>query len=88
MRSTNSGVSAIIDPVGRVVGHTETFKEQALSADAAWVRAWTPYGFWGDIPWWLITVVTLALAFVPRRLLRGGSAERPASQPARASSDS
>ena len=71
VRSTNSGVSAIIDPVGRVVGHTETFREQALAADAAWVRASTPYGLWGDGAWWLGAIVSVVMAFVPKaRLFR------------------
>ena len=38
VRSTNSGVSAIIDPVGRVVSHTETFREAALVGEIAWLR--------------------------------------------------
>jgi apolipoprotein N-acyltransferase len=67
VRSTNSGVSAIIDPVGRVVAHTDTFKEQAIAGEVAWLHAHTLYEMLGDTPWWLATAVALALVFAPRR---------------------
>jgi apolipoprotein N-acyltransferase len=67
VRSTNSGVSAIIDPVGRVVKHTETFEQAALAADIAWLHARTVYELLGDIPWWLLSLVAAGLAFSPKR---------------------
>jgi apolipoprotein N-acyltransferase len=67
VRSTNSGVSAIIDPVGRVVAHSETFREQALAGEVAWLHAHTVYEMLGDVPWWLVSVLALALSFAPRR---------------------
>jgi len=63
-RSTNSGVSAIIDPVGRVVRHTETFRQQATHAQIAWMTGRTPYNLWGDVPWWLATIAVVAMGFV------------------------
>jgi apolipoprotein N-acyltransferase len=66
-RSTNSGVSAIIDPVGRVIGHTETFKQQAIRREVAWLTGSTPYNLWGDAPWWLATAAIVAMGFVKRR---------------------
>jgi apolipoprotein N-acyltransferase len=79
VRSTNSGVSAIIDPNGRVVTHTETFKQQAQAADIAWLRGRTVYGVIGDIPWWLTTAVAVGLAF--RR--RTPKKRAPASEPSK-----
>jgi len=55
VRSTNSGVSAIVDPVGRVVAHTGTYREEAIRGQVAWLEGETPYRFWGDAPWWLGT---------------------------------
>ncbi len=82
LRSTNSGVSAVIDPVGRVVAHTETFRETALRADVAWLHATTPYELWGDAPWWLLSFASLALAFLPRRKhVKGGATPDMASSP-------
>jgi apolipoprotein N-acyltransferase len=66
-RSTNSGVSAIIDPVGRVVRHTDTFQEQAVHAQVAWMTGSTPYNLWGDAPWWLATVAIVVMGFVRRK---------------------
>jgi apolipoprotein N-acyltransferase len=67
VRSTNSGVSAIIDPVGRVVAHTGTFREEATRATIAWMSGRTPYNVWGDTPWWLLTLASLIMAFWRRK---------------------
>jgi apolipoprotein N-acyltransferase len=63
VRSTNSGVSAFIDPAGRVISHTETFQEQAQRATLRWLKGKTLYTFWGDAPWWLLSIVSVAFAF-------------------------
>lgn len=72
VRSTNSGVSAFIDPVGRVIAHTETFKEEAIRARIAWMRSTTPYEVLGDVPWWLAVLAAAALAWYRR----GGDVSR------------
>lgn len=79
VRSTNSGVSAIIDPNGRVVTHTDTFKQQAEAADIAWLRGRTVYGVIGDIPWWLTTALAAGFAFRRRR----PKIPAPASEPSK-----
>lgn len=71
VRSTNSGVSAIVDPVGRVVAHTETFKQQTIAAPIAWLHGGTVFRALGELPWWLATLVCVGFAFVRRR---GGEA--------------
>lgn len=71
VRSTNSGVSAIVDPVGRVMSHTGTFEQATLAEDVAWLELPTPFRLWGTAPWWLLSAASLFLAF--RR--RGGAAE-------------
>jgi apolipoprotein N-acyltransferase len=78
VRSTNSGVSAIIDPVGRVVAHTGTFEARALHATVAWLRGRTLYGIVGDAPWWLVTILGLYAAFrgPPKRRWVGPRADR------------
>lgn len=77
VRSTNSGVSAIIDPNGRVVAQTETFKQQAKAAEVAWLRGRTVYGVLGDIPWWLTTAVAAALALKRRTPKKPAPASEP-----------
>ncbi|HMJ12580.1 MAG TPA: nitrilase-related carbon-nitrogen hydrolase, partial [Polyangiaceae bacterium] len=66
VRSTNSGVSAFVDPVGRIVAHTDTFKQQAKVAEVAWLKTRTPYELYGDVPWWLLTALAMGMSFVRR----------------------
>ncbi len=82
VRSTNSGVSAVIDPVGRVITHGGTFEEQALRAKIAWLRGTTVYEVLGDVPWWLALIVAGALAWFPRSRSAKPTALSAAAQPA------
>jgi apolipoprotein N-acyltransferase len=66
VRSTNSGVSAIVDPVGRVLSHTKTFQQETLRAKIHWMRASTVYEALGDAPWWIVAVAVSVMAFVQR----------------------
>ncbi len=67
VRSTNSGVSAIIDPVGRVMVHGKTFDAEALDAVVHWLHDGTVYEAIGDAPWYLLTMLLFAAAFVRRK---------------------
>lgn len=67
VRATNSGVSAVVDPTGAVVGHTETFVPAKLLADAHFMTAHTPFETLGMTPWNALAFVTIALAFFSRR---------------------
>ncbi|MEJ2436268.1 MAG: nitrilase-related carbon-nitrogen hydrolase, partial [Pseudolabrys sp.] len=69
VRSTNSGVSAIVDPVGRVIAHTGTFRPEAIAAEVAWLRPTTVYGVIGNGPWWVLSAAAIALAFIRKRPL-------------------
>lgn len=69
VRSTNSGVSAFIDPVGRVLAHTDPFQKQAKVHEVRWLRSWTPFGLWGELPFWLVAAASFGAAFVRRETL-------------------
>jgi apolipoprotein N-acyltransferase len=69
VRGTNSGVSAIVDPVGRVVKHSGTFKEEGISAPIHWMRQKTVYERIGDWPWLLASIALGVGAFRRRKLL-------------------
>jgi apolipoprotein N-acyltransferase len=56
VRVTNSGVSAVIDPSGRVVTHSGVFTRENLVADVPMVRTETLYALWGD---WFGTLAAL-----------------------------
>jgi len=63
VRGTNSGVSAVVDPVGRLVAHTGTFRQETLLAPIRWMRAHTVYEKVGDWPWLLMTGAMAFAAF-------------------------
>ncbi len=67
VRGTNSGVSAVIDPVGRVVARSAPFREQGLSATIRWLHGATLYEKLGDWPWLLVSLAAVAAAFRARR---------------------
>ncbi len=50
VRATNSGVSAVIDPVGRVVTQGGTFTRETLEAEVPLLTGRTLYGVIGDVP--------------------------------------
>jgi apolipoprotein N-acyltransferase len=63
VRGTNSGVSAVIDPVGRVVVKSGTFDEEAVSATIHWMRQHTFYEVFGDWPWALVSIAIVFASF-------------------------
>jgi len=67
VRATNSGVSAIIDPVGRTPVVGGTFVEETLEGNVAFLESGTIYSKIGNIPWWIVTGVMVLTAFVRRR---------------------
>lgn len=68
VRSTNSGVSAIVDPVGRIVTSTKTFVADAQQADVHWMKGTTVYEVVGDVPYYLITLGIVVAAFRRRQV--------------------
>ena len=86
VRSTNSGVSAFIDPAGRVISHTKTFTEESQRATLRWLKGKTAYTYLGDIPWWLATVASVGFAF-RRRSSKAQPPKPDAPKPAEGQSD-
>jgi apolipoprotein N-acyltransferase len=71
VRSTNSGVSAFVDPVGRVMLHGGTFDAEALDAIVHWMDSSTVYESLGDKPWIALAVALFVGAFVRRKSAAG-----------------
>ncbi len=67
VRSTNSGVSAIVDPVGRVTVHGGLFDEEALLGEVRLMAPSTVYEAIGDAPWYLAALAIAAMAAFRRR---------------------
>lgn len=77
VRSTNSGVSAIVDPTGGVVSHTKTFVTEAQEGEVRWLRNHTVYETLGDVPWWIIAM-GIGYASFARRKTSSRSTTAPA----------
>ncbi len=68
LRSTNDGITATIDPAGRVRGELPLYVEAASYTGFTYIREQTLYTRWGD--WFAAVCAALAiLAFVADRLL-------------------
>ncbi len=66
VRATNTGVSSIIDPVGRMLGHTNTFVATSMTGKVRWMHGGSLYESFGDLPWYLAVVVSGLASFVRR----------------------
>ncbi len=73
VRGTNSGVSAVVDPVGRVTAHSGTFRQETLLAPIHWMRSRTVYEAVGDWPWVLVSGAAFGAAFRRRRPAKASS---------------
>src|SRR4051794_37612973 len=69
VRAANTGVSAVIDPVGRIVARLGLGKEGVLDAGLPSAIAPTAYARFGDVP--AAVLVALAIVTVIRRRARG-----------------
>jgi len=69
LRATNTGVTAIIDPRGKVVARLPQFTEGILEGDVRGYAGASPYVKFGNAPIVLMCVVLLgALVFIRRRV--------------------
>jgi apolipoprotein N-acyltransferase len=68
VRATNTGISAIIDPVGRVLGETPTFARANLVGTVKPMQGLTFYQQVGDWPGYLSVLVVVLRLGLPRGL--------------------
>lgn len=66
-RAANTGITAVVDPYGRVVAQSEMFEALALVAEVRALDSRTVYTRIGDVVAWLCAVLTLVVAVVLRR---------------------
>lgn len=60
LRSTNDGITAVIDPAGRVTDRMQPYQEMAATMKYNFTRALTPYVHYGDWFAWGCLVIGLA----------------------------
>ncbi|RTZ77139.1 MAG: apolipoprotein N-acyltransferase [Gammaproteobacteria bacterium] len=63
LRATNTGISAIIDEQGRVVGRLEQFRKGVVAGKVEPRQGMTPYARWPDWPVVLLALFMLGLGF-------------------------
>jgi apolipoprotein N-acyltransferase len=66
-RSAAGGVSAVVDPWGRVVARADAHQAQRLPASIASSRVVTPYQRCGDLVAWLAVAVAATSSLLPTR---------------------
>ena len=67
IRATNTGVSAIIDPLGRLSANTQTFEQASLRGEVRMMEGSTPYRTLGNWPGWLALIAIAYMGFIGRR---------------------
>jgi apolipoprotein N-acyltransferase len=73
LRAANTGISALIDPDGRVVQRSQQFQQEVVRGQVEPRRGWTPYQRWGDAPLWLGSMGLVLGAFAWQRKKGSGS---------------
>ncbi|MGE0456163.1 MAG: apolipoprotein N-acyltransferase [Vicinamibacteria bacterium] len=66
VRAANTGISAIVDPWGRVQASTRLFEARALVGEVSYLRAQTAYSRFGDVFGWACLLASLGLTLMRR----------------------
>ena len=64
LRATNTGISAIVDDKGRIVGKTRQFEADSVATSVPLLTGSTPYALSGDKPIVLLSLVLLLWAWL------------------------
>jgi len=65
LRAANTGISAVVDPWGRVVERTRLETSAVIVHDTPLLRGLTFYARFGDVAGWACAIVALAAVFFP-----------------------
>jgi apolipoprotein N-acyltransferase len=76
VRSTTTGYSAVVDPLGRTIARIPPFSEGTITANVRLLNEASPYTAWfGDGPWWALLALSAGLVVVRRRGPTSGTRE-------------
>jgi len=70
VRATNDGLTAVVDPAGRVTQSIEPYQESAALLRFGYSRQVTPYARFGDWFAWSSLAITIALSVWRARFRR------------------
>jgi apolipoprotein N-acyltransferase len=70
VRSTNSGLTAVVAPSGATLARIAPFEEKVLMTRVLALDHKTPYNHLGNIPWWCLAALCALL--LAKRLVLGG----------------
>ena len=57
LSATNNGITAVVDPKGRVLARAPSFRPYVLRAEVHAMRHLTPWLVWGETPTLLLAVL-------------------------------
>ncbi len=67
VRSTNTGLSAVVDPLGKTVAEIPPYSEGSTTAQVRLLNYESPYTHWiGDRPWWGLLALSIGMVVVRR----------------------
>ncbi len=78
VRAANTGISGVVDPLGRVTARSRLFEQASIVADVRWIAGRTVYGRVGDVFAWACVALTLVGLAATRRQGTRASGRTPA----------
>ena len=73
LRSTNSGLTAIVDPLGRTTSYLKPFSEGVILTEVALLSGFTLYTrYFGDLLWWGLAIICACTIFYQKVINKGG----------------
>jgi apolipoprotein N-acyltransferase len=75
LRSTNTGISALIGPMGELIDTSPAFEQHVLSGELVPMQGSTPYARYGNVPLVLLALTMLAVGLVGSRVRAGKNME-------------
>ncbi len=77
VRAANTGISAIVDPYGRVLARRELFETATLTGEVRLLEGRTVYATIGDSPAWACVALALVVLVATRRRPAAGARRAP-----------
>jgi apolipoprotein N-acyltransferase len=67
VRSANTGISAVVDPYGRVLASLDIEREGIIDHPLPPPRSATPYSRWGDLTLLMVVLISAGIVVAKRR---------------------